>query len=204
MMTEDLFADENSCYQIDLPDADICLYPYFIKSDEADDFFAALMSQIEWSEHSINIYGQQHKVPRLSAWYADNAKSYEYSGLKSQGLLWNPLLLELKSKIEAVCNKSFNSVLVNRYRNGCDGVGWHADDEKELGTNPVIASLSFGQERSFQLKHRRNKSLKKNLLLGHGSLLIMQGQTQHHWLHQVAKSKRQLNERINLTFRIIK
>ena len=204
MLTEDLFADQNSCYQIDLADADICLYPCFINADEADYFFKELMRQIEWSEHTISIYGQQHKVPRLSAWYADNGKSYEYSGFKSQGLSWNPLLLQLKSLVETVCDKKFNSVLVNRYRNGSDGVGWHADDEKELGTNPLIASLSFGQQRNFQLKHRRNKTLRKNLLLEHGSLLIMQGETQHHWLHQIAKSAREMDERINLTFRIVK
>lgn len=199
----DLFSDKNTCHTIDLPDADIRLYPYFFAATEADRYFNELMAQIEWSEQTINLYGQTHKVPRLSAWYADEGKSYEYSGLRTVGLPWVAVLTEIKNRIKAVCSAPFNSVLANRYRNGSDGVGWHADDEPELGHNPVIASLSFGEERNFQLKHKRDKTLKQSIILTHGSLLIMQGTTQQNWLHQIPKTTRLINERINLTFRIV-
>ena len=202
MMT-DLFSDKNTCHKIDLPDADISLYPCFFDVAEADYYFNELMSQIAWSEKTIKLYGKEHKVPRLSAWYADEGKSYEYSGLRTVGLPWVPVLAEIKNIISSVSPAPFNSVLANLYRNGDDGVGWHADDEPELGSSPVIVSISFGEERNFQLKHKRDKTLKKNLLLTHGSLLIMQGKTQENWLHQVPKSSRTMGERINLTFRVV-
>jgi alkylated DNA repair dioxygenase AlkB len=112
-------------------------------------------------------------------------------------------LLTIKKKIESRTNEQFNSVLVNQYRNGSDGVAWHSDDENELGTDPIIASISLGEERQFQLKHKRNKQLKKSLILPHGSLLLMGKKTQLNWFHQVPKSKRNLTPRINLTYRLI-
>ena len=202
-MIPDLFSDKNTCHAIDLPDADISLYPCFFDVAEADYYFNELMSQIAWSEKTIKLYGKEHKVPRLSAWYADEGKSYEYSGLRTVGLPWVPVLAEIKNIISSVSPAPFNSVLANLYRNGDDGVGWHADDEPELGSSAIIVSISFGEERNFQLKHKRDKTLKKNLLLTHGSLLIMQGKTQENWLHQVPKSSRTMGERINLTFRVV-
>ena len=203
-MNPDLFSDDKTCHVIDTPDAEVVLYPYFFDVNLADDYFNALISQIKWSQESINLYGKQHQIPRLSAWYADDGKTYEYSGLRSDGLAWIPVLSEIKDKIDSVSDSKFNSVLANRYRSGTDSVGWHADDEPELGIDPVIAAVSFGEERSFQLQHKTDSSLRKNLLLPHGSLLIMQGKTQANWLHQVPKSSRQMKERVNLTFRLVK
>jgi alkylated DNA repair dioxygenase AlkB len=117
---------------------------------------------------------------------------------------WSPLLQKIKSYVENVSNTNFTTVLLNQYRDGKDSNGWHADDEKELGTNPIIASLSFGAERTFQLKHNSDKTLKKNIVLEHGSLLIMRGTTQHFWKHQIPKTSKEVGSRINLTFRVIK
>ncbi len=203
-MIKDLFSDKDTCHTIDLAGADIRLFPYYFDTDEADYYLKELLTQVEWSEQVIKLYGKEHKVPRLSAWYADDNKSYEYSGLRTVGLPWLTILKDIKNKLQDVCDTPFNSVLVNRYRNGSDSVGWHADDEPELGCNPVIASLSFGEERTFHLKHKYDKSLKTSIVLPHGSLLLMQGATQSHWLHQIAKSKRDMDERINLTFRLVK
>ena len=200
-MMADLFGDASSCYQLDLADADIRYYPCFIAADEADRLLNELIEKVQWQQESIVIYGKTHRVPRLSAWYADDGKSYEYSGLKKSGLPWLQVLLQLKQKIQQVTNTYFNSVLVNLYRDQNDSVGWHSDDEPELGQQPVIASLSLGQNRTFQLKHNQDKSLKQSIELVHGSLLIMQGNTQHYWQHQVPKSKQPMSERVNLTFR---
>jgi len=202
-MTDDLFDTAESSHRIDLPEADLQLYPCFFSREEADEYLSDLIETVQWSQDQINIYGQQHLVPRLSAWYANHGKSYQYSGIRLQGLPMLPTLTKIKQKVEAVSAVKFNSVLANRYRNGADGVGWHADDEPELGSEPVIASVSFGEERSFQLKHKEDKHLKGSFMLPHGSLLIMRGQTQEKWLHQIPKSAKQLQERINLTFRVI-
>ena len=203
-MIKDLFSDNETSHILDLADADIMLFPRFFDIDEADYYLKELLAQVEWSEQVIKLYGKEHKVPRLSAWYADDNKSYEYSGLRTVGLPWLTILKEIKNKLRDVCDAPFNSVLVNRYRNGNDSVGWHADDEPELGRNPVIASISFGEERIFHLKHKYDKTLKTSIVLPHGSLLLMQGETQSNWLHQISKSKRNMDERLNLTFRLVK
>lgn len=202
-MLTDLFDTEQSCHQLELADADIKYYPCFIPHDQADDYFNLLFKELNWQQETINVYGRQYPTPRLSAWYADAEKKYQYSGLVKSGMPWIPLLLEIREKISEVCPAPFNSVLANLYRDQNDGVGWHSDDEVELGKNPVIASLSLGQVRNFHLKHTSNKQLKQTIELAHGSLLVMQGPTQHHWLHQVPKSSRAMSERINLTFRVV-
>ena len=200
-MISDLFMEQGDSYRINLPDADLCLYPGFIETMQADKYLQQLQEQISWSQQRIKVYGREYAVPRLSAWYADNGLAYEYSGLRSEGLPWIGVLIELKNRVEQTTRHRFNSVLANLYRDGADSVGWHADDESELGDEPVIASLSFGEQRNFQLKHRHNPSLKKTIPLAHGSLLLMQGATQQYWLHQIPKSVRQMKARINLTFR---
>ena len=200
-MMNDLFMDGDAAYPLDIPDGTLYVYPAFFHADEADGYFQLLREQLAWSQSRIKVYGREYPVPRLSAWYADEGRSYGYSGLRSEGLSWLPVLLEIKARVEQVCDERFNSVLANLYRDGRDGVGWHADDEAELGKNPLIASLSLGQPRTFQLKHRQDKSLKKSIQLPHGSLLMMGGELQHHWLHQLPKSQRPMGERINLTFR---
>lgn len=202
-MTDDLFNTAESSHRINLPDADLLLYPSFFNRNEADDYLISLIETVQWSQDKIQIYGKQHLVPRLSAWYADAGKSYRYSGLEMRGLPLLPVLKKIKQEVEQVSGVAFNSVLANRYRNGSDSVGWHADDEPELGPEPVIASISFGEQRHFQLKHRTDKNLKQSFILPHGSLLIMRGRTQEKWLHQIPKSAKPLQERINLTFRVI-
>lgn len=186
-----------------MPDSDIVHFPALYSHSEADALFEQLIQQVQWQQEKIKLYGQVHDVPRLTAWYGDPAKSYTYSGITAYALEWIEPLLEIKCRIERVSDFTFNSVLINRYRNGSDSVSWHADDEPELGENPVIGSVSFGETRQFQMKH---KSLdeKRKISLEHGSFLLMKGCTQHHWLHQIPKSKRALDERINLTFRKIR
>ena len=164
--------------------------------------FEALRSTINWSQDDIKMFGKTYKIPRLQAWYGDKDLTYSYSGIQLNPLAWTPELSDIKSKIEAYSGYQFNSVLANLYRDGNDSNGWHADNEKELGVNPVIASVSLGEPRFFQLKHRKTKD-KYKILLENGSLLIMSGEMQHHWLHQIPKTAKPINGRINITFRII-
>lgn len=149
------------------------------------------------------MYGKYVKFPRLTAWYGDNDKPYSFSGITLQPKPWNAELLEIKKLIEPISCISFNSVLLNRYRDGSDSISWHTDAEKELGRNPIIASVNFGAERVFQLKHMKTQE-RIDIPLKHGSLLIMLGELQHHWLHQVPKTQKVIGERVNLTFRTIK
>ena len=182
-------------------DADVYLYPALFSPREADDLFDALRNDICWKQEQIKRYGRVHNIPRLTAWYGDPDKTYAYSGISVEPSPWTPPLLQIKKKIENVSGVSFNSVLLNLYRSGSDGVSWHSDDESELGKNPVIGSVSFGESRPFQMRHKSIKNEKQILLLEHGSFLLMQGRTQHQWLHQIPKSKKVMDERINLTFR---
>jgi len=178
-------------------------YPNFFSKSESDLFLQKLKDDIEWKRESMNMYGKQVDFPRLTAWYGDNDKPYSFSGITLQPKVWSKELLEIKEKIEPIANVQFNSVLLNRYRNGNDSISWHTDAEKELGQNPVISSVNFGATRKFQLRHIETKE-KIEIELTHGSLLIMQGELQHFWQHQVPKTSKVVNERINLTFRVIK
>ncbi|WP_413999222.1 alpha-ketoglutarate-dependent dioxygenase AlkB family protein [Flavobacterium sp. W1B] len=199
----------NSLFQsqtifLNLPDAEIIYYPAFFDKKEADEIYAELMNSIPWQHDEITVYGKKHLQPRLTALHGNQEKSYSYSNIKMQPHPWSFLLQKIKSKVETVADVSFTSVLLNYYRDGKDSNGWHADNEKELGINPVIASLSFGAERIFQLKHNTQKDQKKNIVLEHGSLLLMKGTTQHFWKHQIPKTTKPIDSRINLTFRLIK
>ena len=171
---------------------------------EANQLFDTLKKNIIWEKQKIKLYGEVHDVPRLTAWYGDPNKSYIYSGIKLNTNPWNAALLKIREKIEKISKIKFNSVLLNLYRSGSDSVSWHSDDEPELGRNPVIGSLSLGETRQFQMKHKFNRDLKQKILLQHGSFLLMRGKTQHHWLHQIPKRNNLKGERINLTFRLIK
>ena len=194
--------DSEAVEKIDLPDAEVLLFRNLFSKNEADALFEELRQAVSWQQEKINLYGKEYALPRLTAWYGEPNKTYIYSGITVEASPWIPVILKIKERIERVSNVPFNSVLLNRYRNGSDGVSWHADDEPELGENPVIGSVSLGEERSFQMKHKTDKNAKnKAILLENGSYLLMQGPTQHHWLHQIPKSKRSLDERINLTFR---
>ncbi|MFC3121201.1 alpha-ketoglutarate-dependent dioxygenase AlkB family protein [Agaribacter flavus] len=185
-----------------MPDADVVYVPQFVKQTEATAFFEQLYCSLPWSQDDIYLFGKRTKIPRLQVWYGDKDARYIYSGLLMQPKPWTPLLLALKARCESKCQARFNSVLANLYRDGQDSMGMHADDEIELGNQPVIASITLGAERQFIFKHKNTKQ-KVALLLKHGSLLIMRGLTQSYWQHGMNKTKRVHTPRINLTFRYI-
>lgn len=177
--------------------------PDFYSGNKADTYLNALMDGIEWKQESMNMYGKTIPFPRLTSWYGESDKPYSFSGITLNPHPWSKELLEIKKDIEPLSNVEFNSVLLNRYRDGNDSISWHTDAENELGQNPVIASVNFGAERTFQLRHKETKE-RIDIVLKHGSLLIMLGELQHFWQHQVPKTKKVKTERINLTFRVIK
>jgi alkylated DNA repair dioxygenase AlkB len=193
---------DNTPIQLDMPDADLKYYPNFIVASEATILMQALHQSLDWRQEQITLYGKTFDVPRLQAWYGDKNARYQYSNLSLCPLPWNSVLLALKQKCENASNSHFNSVLANLYRHGQDGMGRHADNEPELGQQPVIAALSFGEERNLDFYHNTTKD-KVRLPLHNGSLLVMSGNTQKYWQHSVAKTKKTLAPRINLTFRYI-
>ena len=184
-------------------DGEVYFEEHFFSKEESDHFFKALLQEINWKQEPIKIFGKLVMQPRLTAWYGDPEASYSYSGINLHPEDWNATLKEIKNKIELHTGKKFNSALLNLYRNQVDSMGFHRDNEKELGLNPTIASVSFGEEREFQFKHIKKKELKKSLVLTHGSLLLMTGSTQHHWQHALPKRAKEMGARINITFRYI-
>nr|WP_315171152.1 alpha-ketoglutarate-dependent dioxygenase AlkB [uncultured Flavobacterium sp.] len=187
----------------DVPDASIIYYPNFFSNEEAAILFDTLQKEIPWQQDDIKVYGKVYPQPRLTALFGNEGKSYSYSNITMHPHKWSPLLMSIKEKVEKATEAIYSTVLLNYYRDGRDSNGWHADNEKELGINPIIASLSFGAERVFQLKHNHLQNQKINLTLKHGSLLLMKGTTQHFWKHQIPKTTKPIGPRINLTFRII-
>ena len=175
----------------------------FFNEEESIYFLNTLKKNIKWKQDYIRFYGKSHPVPRLTAWYGDNNKTYTYSGIPMTPNPWNTELLEIKNKVDQYAKIHFNSVLLNCYRTGNDSVSWHSDDEKELGDQPIIGSVSFGGTRKFRLRNKKNKELKHNIELVNGSLLIMSELTQQYWEHEIPKTKKMVGERINLTFRSI-
>ena len=193
---------DNTPIVLDMPDATLKYYPNFIAPKSATQLMAKFQQQIQWRQEQISIYGTTHNVPRLQAWYGDKDTQYQYSNLRMQPLPWLQDLLMLKQQCEDASGQQFNSVLANLYRNGEDSMGRHSDDEPELGPHPVIASLSFGEQRNVDFYHKTRKQ-KVRVPLAHGSLLIMSGNTQTHWQHGIAKTKKNVSARINLTYRHI-
>ena len=188
---------------LDLPESNITYYPDFITTEAATQYFNIFKETISWQQDDIKVFGKVYAQPRLTAFYGNGPKSYSYSNIRMQPRPFTKELLEIKQEIEAIDCDVFNSCLLNLYRNGKDSNGWHADDEKELGQDPIIASISLGEERPFHLRYKRNTKVKHKIVLGHGSLLLMKGSTQHHWQHQIPKTTKPIAERINLTFRIL-
>lgn len=187
-----------------LPDADITYYPEFFPPAESDHLFSELLNNTRWGQGRIRLYGKFYPEPRLTAWHGDEGMIYSYSGLTLHPLPWTETLLEIKARVDAAAGVEFNSVLLNLYRDGRDSNGWHQDNEPELGRNPVIASVSFGATRRFQMRHKLRKDLPRlDVDLDHGSLLLMSGPTQHFWQHQIPKTSKPIGQRINLTFRVI-
>ncbi|MEQ1485382.1 alpha-ketoglutarate-dependent dioxygenase AlkB [Methyloglobulus sp.] len=201
--TELYFAPENRIIDFNLADGvELVLIREFYSQHESDPLFKTLLSSLHWQEEDIFIFGKWVKVPRLMCWYGDTDAHYEYSGVNHKPLPWTPELQNIREKVEQQCQCTFNSVLANLYRDGKDSMGCHADDEKELGINPTIASLSLGDERLFRIHHKKTKQT-FNINLQHGDLLVMGGTCQRHWLHSVPKTKALKTPRINLTFRKI-
>ena len=196
-----LFIEE---IDLKLPDSNIIYFPNFLNTQNTDSYFEIFKNTIPWQQDNIKVFGNVYAQPRLTALFGNNGKPYSYSNITMQPHQFTKELLEIKKHIETKTELAFTTCLLNLYRDGKDSNGWHADNEKELGKNPVIASITLGQERFFHLKHRTRKELKHKLLLEHGSLLLMHGETQHHWLHQIPKTVKRIGERINLTFRVIK
>jgi alkylated DNA repair dioxygenase AlkB len=183
-------------------DGSAILYEHHWDQDESRVFEQEIQSSTPWQQPLLYVFGREVEQPRLTAWFGDPGKAYSYSGTHLEPLPWTPTLNNIRSSCERIASHSFNSVLVNLYRDGQDGVAWHADNEPELGPSPVIASVSFGATRAFHLRHRESKETIK-IDLNSGSLLIMSGLSQSHWVHQIPKTSRTVGPRINLTFRTI-
>ncbi len=180
----------------------------WLRRTEADSYFDTLNEDIAWTQPEINVYGKTHVIPRLQAWYGDQDAEMAYSGLRFRPQPWLPILSQLRQRIELKTGARYNSVLLNLYRDGLDSVGWHADDECELGHNPIIASLSLGHSRIFSLKPKSrvlpNGAMKRrDITLNHGDLLVMGAKTQSYWHHALLKDNASTGQRLNLTFRYV-
>lgn len=175
-------------------------HPGFLAGQEARDLLDDLWQQLPWKQYEIHLFGRKVKQPRLSAWCSDPHVTYRYSGLTLQPTPWHEGLEILRGRLQSARDCRFNSVLVNAYRNGNDSMGWHADDEPELGKQPVIASISLGAERRFLVRPKAGGP-SSGFNSGHGSLLVMDGNSQVKWQHSVPKTKKEVGLRINLTFR---
>lgn len=184
-------------------DGELIYIRNFLSSEEAQYYFEKLKNEVKWRSDQIKMYGKVHDLPRLQAWYGDAGKSYSYSGIKLRPEAWTNTLMELKQRIQNTAHHDFNSLLINLYRSGKDHVSWHSDDEPELGVNPVIASLSLGEKRKFQLKHKTEKINPISIDVEPGSLILMTGEIQEFWNHRLTKTSKEIGERINLTFRRI-
>ncbi|WP_111672279.1 alpha-ketoglutarate-dependent dioxygenase AlkB family protein [Algoriphagus litoralis] len=176
-------------------------YPEFFSKNASDHYFDFLSKSLHWKEEPIRMFGKMVMQPRLTALYGNETKPYGYSGISMTPFPWTPELMEIKRKLLDFTEVEFTHVLCNFYRNGQDSMGWHRDNESVLGRNPTIASVTFGATRMFQMRHYETKKQKVQVPLTHGSLLIMSGESQHYWEHQIPKTKRNLGPRINLTFR---
>ncbi|WP_170833938.1 alpha-ketoglutarate-dependent dioxygenase AlkB family protein [Pseudomonas argentinensis] len=187
-----------------LADAELAYRPRWLDAATADDWLRRLVGQTPWQQPEVVLFGRQLPVPRLVAWYGDSEARYRYSGMTHQPLPWTPLLAEIRQHLVDALGQPLNGALLNYYRDGQDSMGWHSDDERELGAEPLVASLSLGGVRRFDLRRKGATRIEHSLQLEHGSLLVMSGQTQHHWQHQVAKTRQPCAPRLNLTFRLIR
>ncbi|MGE4070058.1 MAG: alpha-ketoglutarate-dependent dioxygenase AlkB [Lysobacterales bacterium] len=189
---------------IALPGAKVGYLSGWLTAFSADGALNALLTEVPFSQHRVRMFGRELPAPRLSAWIGDPGAAYRYSRVRHEPLPWTPTLQALRERLQEDLGCAFNSVLVNRYRSGADSMGWHADDEAELGAEPVIASVSLGATRSMRFRSRTLDPIRLSLPLEHGSLLLMAGQTQALYQHAVDKTRAPVAERINLTFRLIR
>lgn len=197
-----LFSQEP--YRLDLPHSDITYYEDFLASQEATTLYKTLYEETNWCQDDIKVFGKVYAQPRLTALYGNNGKPYSYSNITMIPEEFTSALSEIKKRVEQIAGVTFTTCLLNLYRDGSDSNGWHSDDEKELGINPTIASVSLGASRAFKFRNRQDHSQTSRIILNPGSLLLMKGETQHYWHHQIPKTAKQVLPRINLTFRIIK
>ena len=194
--------DTNTIVNILPQDGIVNYYGEIFGTLENQHYFESLLNKIAWKHDEAIIYGKHIITKRKAAWYGNNNYEYTYSNITKSALNWTKELLELKTVVEKTCGVSFNSCLLNLYHNGEEGMAWHSDDERSLGKDITIASLSFGAERKFCFKHKITKTTVP-IMLGNGSLLVMKGATQTNWLHSLPKTKKVVSPRINLTFRNI-
>lgn len=187
------------------PGATLYYLPDFLDGSTADTLMAQLRDEVAWRQDRITVFGKTHPIPRLQAFQGDSGIQYRYSDLTLDASAWHPAVAAVRDQLALLCEQPFNCVLMNHYRNGQDKMGWHSDDEPELGYHPTIASISLGATRMFRLRHRFDKQQAPiELPLTHGSLCIMAAETQHYWQHSVPASRRITAPRINLTYRLIK
>lgn len=189
--------------RIILDGGELLFWPELFSTAEADELFALIKQETPWVQSDIFIAGRKIPIPRLNAWYGESGAHYSYSGVKLETLPFTPALGNVKARVEEQTGHNFNSALVNLYRDERDSVDWHADDEPELGANPVVASVSLGESRCFELRRNDNHRNKLKIVLPGGSLLLMAGPLQHQWQHRVAKEKSRHGERVNITFRTV-
>lgn len=202
-MQQNLFLSSPSELELlPLTDATVSYMSVFVPPKDADKLYQKFCTELAWRQDSIKMYGKSVNIPRLQAWYGDPDAAYRYSGIQMIPIPWTAELLQLKHDVERTTGAVYNSVLANWYRDGQDSMGWHSDDEAELGEQPTIASVTFGQLRDFDFRHKKDHQ-KYRIKLEHGSLLVMAGETQKNWQHGLAKRARPLEGRINLTFRQI-
>lgn len=199
MLQDDLFSNDKETYN--LAEGQLTIVRGFFSRDKATGLFADLHQNLNWYQDQITIHGKTMPIPRLNAWYADNSKNYKYSGIQLAVNQWTPTLNFIKATIHERFNIQFNSCLANLYRNGKDSVAWHSDDEPELGKNPTIFSVSLGEERKFHLRNKHDHQDKLLINLPHNSLLMMSGNLQHLYEHQIPKEANKTLPRVNLTFR---
>ena len=199
----DLFSSEHNSKDNLLPkDGEVHYHGPIFSSSLANEYYDKLLTEIAWAPDQALIFGKLITTKREVAWYADKAYSYTYSKITKKALLWTPLLLQIKAAVEKASGETYNACLLNLYHNGSQGMAWHSDGEKDLKKNGAIASVSFGAQRKFAFKHKEDKAVVA-VPLEHGSLLVMKGSTQSHWLHRLPPTKKVHSPRINLTFRTI-
>jgi len=198
----DLFNQNNEIQNLLPKEGKVNYYGPIFKKEQADEFYNLLFNTIEWKNDEAIIFGKRIITKRKVAWYAEEPFEYTYSKITKQALLFSEDLLKIKRIVEEVTNETYNSCLLNLYHDGSEGMAWHSDGEKDLKKNGAIASVTFGAERKFGFKHKKTKEV-VSLILQHGSVLVMKGETQTHWLHRLPPTKKLHRPRINLTFRTI-
>lgn len=198
----DLFHQSNQPKNLLSKDGIVNYYGYVFPKQKADDYYNYLLNCIEWKNDEAIMFGKKIVTKRKVAWYGEKPFEYRYSNTTKIALPFTQELLNIKSAIEHITQETYNSCLLNLYHDGSEGMAWHSDGEKDLKKDGTIASVTFGAERKFAFKHKDTKET-VSVILQHGSLLVMKGKTQTHWLHRLPPTKKVLTSRINLTFRTI-